>query len=730
MRALQLASEESANQVAAAEQGGAQVNQESSSDVLSAEQAATQVAKPAPEIKPEAQAQPKNQAGKVEAKKVDAKKVVKSAKPAEKSIVDHLMDNLLYIGAALAAIAAAVFILLRRRKEEDEEFTAIDDIDDQQEDVLVADVADEDLFAAEADDIELEEQLESAEDTVEEDLLSDADDEQNVAESQTGDAVGEADIYIAYGKLDQAESLLTTALESGNYEDETAVHLKLLEVYSESRELEKFDQHYASVINGGDESACSRAAELRQSFADAPEFEAPQGEDSALDFGESDTTEESEFTDQGEDAEDVNSLVEDEVDFGDLNLDADFDVDDLDLGLDESSLEAAELDSEAELGAVGELELDLDLGDEAAGEPAEDASEIEFDFDLGLDEEEAAGDEISLDELDEQLGEDLSSELEDEPSLTADDEFGGPELEAELSALDIDSQSSAPSLEDAADSISFDETAVDFDFDLDDDFADLDAEIESLSANSGLSEQEFSETAQVEPLADANLESESEQDLAFSLDDDLSGEFAEESSEDLSEEIDSELEMLAADGEELSLGEELDELEALSAELDTELDFEGADSHELAELDDLEPVEELAETVGLEESDSLVEMDSELDPAVDTTEVGEAEFDLAADLGLEEADIPADDVSQAEVVSDLPTPEDVMASEDDFGVDELGEELDFMSDTDESATKLDLARAYIDMGDNEGAKDILDEVVEEGTEEQKKEARELIGRMS
>ena len=56
-------------------------------------------------------------------------------------------------------------------------------------------------------------------------------------------------------------------------------------------------------------------------------------------------------------------------------------------------------------------------------------------------------------------------------------------------------------------------------------------------------------------------------------------------------------------------------------------------------------------------------------------------------------------------------------------------ELDFLADTDEAATKLDLARAYIDMGDTEGAKDILDEVSQEGNEQQREEAKELLGRI-
>jgi pilus assembly protein FimV len=44
----------------------------------------------------------------------------------------------------------------------------------------------------------------------------------------------------------------------------------------------------------------------------------------------------------------------------------------------------------------------------------------------------------------------------------------------------------------------------------------------------------------------------------------------------------------------------------------------------------------------------------------------------------------------------------------------------------EVGTKLDLARAYMDMGDPEGARNILEEVVTEGSVAQKQEAQRLI----
>ena len=47
----------------------------------------------------------------------------------------------------------------------------------------------------------------------------------------------------------------------------------------------------------------------------------------------------------------------------------------------------------------------------------------------------------------------------------------------------------------------------------------------------------------------------------------------------------------------------------------------------------------------------------------------------------------------------------------------------------EVGTKLDLARAYIDMGDPDGARSILDEVIEEGDEAQRQEAQQMLDQL-
>jgi pilus assembly protein FimV len=59
---------------------------------------------------------------------------------------------------------------------------------------------------------------------------------------------------------------------------------------------------------------------------------------------------------------------------------------------------------------------------------------------------------------------------------------------------------------------------------------------------------------------------------------------------------------------------------------------------------------------------------------------------------------------------------------------DLGDMDDLMlpDDVDEVSTKLDLARAFIDMGDTEGARGSLEEVMSEGSAEQKDEAKTLL----
>jgi pilus assembly protein FimV len=77
---------------------------------------------------------------------------------------------------------------------------------------------------------------------------------------------------------------------------------------------------------------------------------------------------------------------------------------------------------------------------------------------------------------------------------------------------------------------------------------------------------------------------------------------------------------------------------------------------------------------------------------------------------------------------DLEIGDDANAGDDDpTGTEEVGLDPQTMT---EVGTKLDLARAYIDMGDPEGARSILEEVLDEGDTNQRREAQGLIDVLS
>ncbi|NLQ18920.1 pilus assembly protein FimV [Marinomonas sp. M1K-6] len=78
---------------------------------------------------------------------------------------------------------------------------------------------------------------------------------------------------------------------------------------------------------------------------------------------------------------------------------------------------------------------------------------------------------------------------------------------------------------------------------------------------------------------------------------------------------------------------------------------------------------------------------------------------------------------------DVPAFGETEAAEDEEVSDDE-EEFDFFDASgDEVATKLDLARAYMDMGDEEGARVILDDVIDSGNEKQIAEAQNMMERM-
>lgn len=126
------------------------------------------------------------------------------------------------------------------------------------------------------------------------------------------------------------------------------------------------------------------------------------------------------------------------------------------------------------------------------------------------------------------------------------------------------------------------------------------------------------------------------------------------------------------------------------------------------------------------DADSMTAGDEAAPPVDDSGEIDDNGLDFAVDDAADTDDADADDLlpMDEDAFDSEPTrlapgarPEeaaDPLAAADDEGLE------------DESATKLDLARAYLDMGDADGARALLDEVLDEGSEAQQAEARALM----
>ncbi|MFP6795155.1 MAG: FimV/HubP family polar landmark protein, partial [Pseudomonadales bacterium] len=234
---------------------------------------------------------------------------------------------------------------------------------------------------------------------------------------QTSDVIGEAEIYIAYGRFPQAISFLQNAIE--NEPQRTDIQLRLLEVYLQTEDATAFNLQYEQLKLLGDDGATREGAELQAEIPGAAETSA-----AAMDATIVSSEPIAAIEDIGIDDDDL-SFDLDDVD----DLDAETDDDELDLTADTG--EELSLDEAMELGDA-DLDLDLDAGLE---EVTAESEEEDLDLALGLDDEidldfgddvgdgEDDGLDLDLDDasdddaLDLDLGDDDSLELVDDDSL-------------------------------------------------------------------------------------------------------------------------------------------------------------------------------------------------------------------------------------------------------------------------------------------------------------------------
>jgi pilus assembly protein FimV len=266
-----------------------------------------------------------------------------------------------------------------------------------------------------------------------------------------------------------------------------------------------------------------------------------------------------------------------------------------------------------------------------------------------------------------------------EPGSETEQEAMAPELDLELD------EAAAEENEEAAA-----EPVESVEFDLSETGAGAEAEAEEDSVEFDLAETQALEPEQAEEEFSLDIEAS---ELGIE-------EEPEAQEDDSNAEVSFDLDDVSAEVEEtLTADEATDEGLSLDDVDDSSLEFDigGDEAEEAGEPES--PEESLEATEILDFTEELAE-----EPAEEKGELGAAEPEVAEPEAAEpEAAAPSIEES-------------------------LGDDLDLsdLDDIDEVSTKLDLAKAYLDMGDADGTRSILDEVLSEGDDEQKKEAEELL----
>ncbi len=510
------------------------------------------------------------------------------------------------------------------------------------------------------------------------------------------DALAEADVYLAYGRHGQAVQHLEDAISSEP--SRVDLRLKLLEVYADAGQPENFEKQYRELSAFNDDEALRSADELRSRLDSS-------GEDLSLDeLSEqlkTGTGPESAQGDEPEDEDDfdfsaleeADSLVGDDSgattsegtdDSGSDDFAIDFDLED-DEALDESlaggtgtSSGGAERepstsdeadDDVADLGfSMDDLELEEPGGNDAQAAGDADVPELDVSSETGEDE---AG-------IDFESFEATSTESDEtaRQSSGGADELALDDLELEMGTEDTATEAGTTPTgdSDGAEAESAAETSSFTDFD-DSFLEELDAELDRVTeeeSDASAPEPSGTETTAQEPAPPPEPAGDELDDLSLDVSD-----------EDL--ELADEVAQVAQEGGGEDAEASSDQFE--ESLMDSDIDDLGAES----ELSD----DELA--------------------ALEGEEAGQGQ-------GMEEegADMGSDSGAASAGQGDAGAESDSSAADDEF---------DFLEGTDESGTKLDLARAYVEMGDADGARDILEEVAREGSEEQQQEAQRLLNEL-
>lgn len=648
-----------------------------------------EVAKPAGVAKPVEAPKPVEAAKPAEAPKVaevpkavEAPKPIVKPKPAyvppptpEPSLVDDILQDpvkLGGVGAGLIALLGGGFFLMRNKRRKS--------LDSFEQGILTTGgLKPNTVFGNTAG---------GTVDTGDSSFLADFTQGSSVGMIDTNDVdpVAEAEVYMAYGRDAQAEEILKDALlkEPKRYE----LHHKLLEIYSNRKDTAAFETLAGEMYSALDSSdpVWQKVAEMGRKLEPENPLYAEQSGGISVPVAS---------------VVDVPSETK-------LNEDESF-----------PSIAAADEDSSMDLGFSG----------------VQDEGEATLDFSIdtlsGVQSSELTGNDVVPDADDNSLDFDLGGfDASPEAPLSSKTEGDVPDFESTLNPL-ADAPEVAPAIAD--------DNSLDISFDTPELVADEPAPTSEV-ADLGFDFDLGGELEETPPAAEANKDLVLHDLDSFNLDSTVVTDTDKLSDSDAPALLDEQVSAAVQDVEiSFDLPEMVPELSA-DAEEAISLDIpEDAPSVAMdLELPDFElgenVVESLDETMIMNAPPKLEAPEESLVLDDASTEALDLNFDV--DLG----DTPEVIEETSAVVTEVPDLDlsgisldlaDTGLSTEFSVADDEPEEI-VLSDVEspDVDTKLDLVTAYIDMGDTEGARELLDEVLKEGGTQQRERAQSILATLT
>lgn len=631
---------------------------------------------PAPE-QPQAQQPPAEQPAAQPAKPAPTPAKPVTEAPAETNLLDELLQDPMKLGAAGGVLALLIggWLLLRRQRRKN--------LDNFEKGILTSSGLKTDtVFGTTAG---------AAVDTGETSFMSDFSHRNGAGMIDTSDVdpISEAEVYMAYGRDAQAEEILKDAInkEPKRYE----LHLKLLEIYAKRKDAAAFEtlagELYATL--GTTDPIWRKVAEMGRGLEPENPMYAATGESASASVSSSASS---------------------------------------------AAIQAAA--GAAVAAAAYEMTSDVTT-EEPAPEEVQDNS---LDFDLGMlasDEESTVG--IEKDDEGAESIEPLpdldtfsatATELEDTQDLAEDlsdtgMEFELPEPAAEgnvqLSAADLSMPEIEPTAQAAeeVEEISFDLPALDVG-----DTGELSEE--SMPALEKAENETQGDDLSLPALTPVETPEETVEEVSFDLPE-LTLPGTESPSEEETFALPEAVESPATVAESASIPE-LEMPEALEEPIELKAAPVESPSFELPEI--AEPIEPelVAEPEPVVESASSEMVVDEIvfdEPPKEEESALDFNFDLDVEPEASTEEAP----SQAAPIPDL----DLSGISLDIGeqsssvAEPAAEEITLSgAESSDVDTKLDLVTAYMDMGDTEGARELLEEVLQEGGPQQRERAQKLL----